>query len=334
MNGGKLIGVGTDTCVFRPNLPCKNKKSSISNDKVSKVFLKKPKHLNKEIKMNEKISKIKNSDKWSVTLFSKCNTETYEKIREYEPDIDKCLEENDSDVYDSELMLYGDYGGISMSTRFDEIFATNNDVKNFKTFMKDCSSLFIGLNSLHSNKILHFDIKPGNITYNNNFKYIDFGLSTTFSNKATIEKRSLNEFDTDRLYIFYPYDLLYMYASTHNLYIERYSTERRNHNYVKNLNKTLFGRNIDIEKESIIINILNEKINKKNVIEKLDTYSLGITIVSLLLDRFGNKLPNLFKLKEILPFAKLLRNMTEMDSNNRISATDSYKIFNKLIMIH
>ena len=30
MNGGKLIGVGSDTCVFRPNIPCRNKKTTKS----------------------------------------------------------------------------------------------------------------------------------------------------------------------------------------------------------------------------------------------------------------------------------------------------------------
>ena len=184
--------------------------------------------------------------------------------------------------------------------------------------------------SLHKHKIIHYDIKPGNITYDNgNFKYIDFGLSAKFTDKKIIEKRSLSEFGTERLYIYYPYDLLYMYSSEPKLYIERYSSYRRNHKYIRKLNRVLFGRNIDVEQESILIDAINNKINKKEVVEKLDVYSLGITIVSLLLDKFGNRLVELFdKLK---PFAELLRNMTEMDSNNRISSVEAHKIFNKLI---
>ena len=27
--GGKLIGIGSESCVFRPNLPCKDKKVEI-----------------------------------------------------------------------------------------------------------------------------------------------------------------------------------------------------------------------------------------------------------------------------------------------------------------
>ena len=113
------------------------------------------------------------------------------------------------------------------------------------------------------------------------------------------------------------------------LYIERYSSYRRNHDYVKKLNRVLFGRNIDVEQESILIDALNNKINKKEVVEKLDVYSLGITIVSLLLDKFRDSLVDLFdKLK---PFGELLRHMTEMDSKNRISSVEAHKMFNKLI---
>ena len=31
----------------------------------------------------------------------------------------------------------------------------------FKTFMKECYPLFLGLNIMYKNKIMHFDIKPG-----------------------------------------------------------------------------------------------------------------------------------------------------------------------------
>ena len=39
MDAGKLIGEGSKTCIFQPNLPCINSDIDISDDKVSKVFL-------------------------------------------------------------------------------------------------------------------------------------------------------------------------------------------------------------------------------------------------------------------------------------------------------
>ena len=56
--GGKLIGEGSDTCVFKPNLPCKNKKIDISDKRIAKLFLKKPDDLKKELETNRKITKL------------------------------------------------------------------------------------------------------------------------------------------------------------------------------------------------------------------------------------------------------------------------------------
>ena len=81
LTGGKLIGEGSSTCVFRPNLPCKNKKIDISKKTISKLFLKKPKELLKEIKFNEKISKLPQSKEWSITLYNHCEAPDYETIR-------------------------------------------------------------------------------------------------------------------------------------------------------------------------------------------------------------------------------------------------------------
>ena len=61
-----------------------------------------------------------------------------------------------------------------------------------------------------------------------------------------------------------------MYSSKPKLYIERYSSYRRNHEYIRKLNRVLFGRNIDVEHESILIDAINNKINKTQVVEKLD----------------------------------------------------------------
>ena len=66
--GGKLIGEGSSTCVFKPNLPCKNKKIDISDKRVAKLFLKKPDDLKRELETNKKITKLPKSKEWSVVL--------------------------------------------------------------------------------------------------------------------------------------------------------------------------------------------------------------------------------------------------------------------------
>ena len=94
LKGGKLIGEGSSTCVFKPNLPCKNKKIDISDKRIAKLFLKKPDDLLKELKTNKKISKLPKSKEWSVVLDDMCEAADYNTLKNVEPDIDKCLKNN------------------------------------------------------------------------------------------------------------------------------------------------------------------------------------------------------------------------------------------------
>ena len=137
LTGGKLIGEGSNTCVFQPNLPCKNKKIDISDKKVSKLFLKKPKDLKKEIDFNRKISHLPNSREWSVVLDDTCQAPEYDKIKSIEPDIDKCLKNNDMKTLTNFDILYGPFGGVSMDTAFDMKFIDieNTNFEGVDTFI-------------------------------------------------------------------------------------------------------------------------------------------------------------------------------------------------------
>ena len=351
--GGKLIGEGSGTCVFRPNLPCKNEKIDINKKTISKLFLKKPKELLKEIEFNEKISKLPQSKTWAITLYNHCEAPDYETIKRVEPDIDKCLKNNKYSKLENFDTLYGPYGGVSMDTSFNTLFVGEsfNDeqifMNKFRTFMKECYPLFLGLNIMYKNKIIHFDIKSQNITYvDNKYKYIDFGISTTFNNKLEIEERALNEFRTDRIYIYYSFDILYLYASNTKLNLERgskekYGKSRKNYDTLKDIQEVLFDRNYDLMHDEILNLALNNKLNEKQTIEKLDTYSLGITICKLLFDNIIQNLDYLndqqliYKIKEIvnyqsiIPFMNLLKQMTEPLSTERISPVDAYKLYKK-----
>ena len=124
------------------------------------------------------------------------------------------------------------------------------------SFFKECQTLFLGLDTMYKNKIMHYDIKSGNITYiDNRYKYIDFGISTTFDDNKKIEKRALQEFNTNRIYIYYPFDILYLYASKPKLYIEKY-THRKSYDELKGT-----VRLEDMNKNSLKI------ISKKNMVD-------------------------------------------------------------------
>ena len=60
-HGGLLVAKGSSSCVFRPNLKCKNKNTRINNKKVSKiVFGKKSKeYTDKENNINTVNQKLR-----------------------------------------------------------------------------------------------------------------------------------------------------------------------------------------------------------------------------------------------------------------------------------
>ena len=338
--GGKLIGIGSESCVFRPNLPCKDKKVEINENLISKLFLRKPENLEKEIKFNKLIESLKNSNIFTVTLSKLCKSENYEDIKKYEPEIDKCLESNGYSNLTNKDMLYGLYGGIGMEERVNQLFTadvlnnTESIKKTMEIFMKECYSLFYGLSIMYMNNILQFDIKPDNIVYHEGkFKYIDFGLSTTFSNIETIENRAIDEFDGEprRIYRYYPFEFIYAYPSGMDLFFESLKNNRENYNYIKDVHDILFYRDFDESTKDILDLAMNNKLNVKIISQRLDTYSLGITISELLLQQvilanknlqkkdMIDKIQNIFCNNSIYPYTELLYKMTEPLSNNRIT---------------
>ena len=335
--GGKLIGTGSSSCVFRPNLPCKNKKVKISKDLISKLFLRRPENLEEEIKFNEIIDKLNNSDIFAITMSKLCLSDDYDDIKNYEPDIDKCLKDNGYNNLSNKDMLYGQYGGTSMENRVNRLFTEdviNNPELMKKTmfiFMKECYSLFYGLSILYINNILQFDIKPDNIVYHDGkFKFIDFGISTEFSNINKIKNRALDEYSTDRIYIYYPFELIYAYPNSIELYLEKMNY-RENYNYIKDIHNILFYRDFDESTKDILGLGLDNKLNEKVVSQRLDTYSLGISISQLLLTKIIlfnknlekedmiNKIQDIFCDNSMYPYTELLYKMTEPLSNNRIT---------------
>ena len=84
-----------------------------------------------------------------------------------------------------------------------------------------------------------------------------------------------------------------------------------------------------------INDIKNNKIKLNKVIELLDIYSLGITLTNILIEKINKYVyvKNINKNKKIindilyhptlLPFTKLLKQMTEISSNDRITPDDA-----------
>lgn len=349
--GGELIGMGSFGCVFNPSLRCPGEKESKENV-VSKVFFSKngKKELNNEYTQNLLIKNIKGYKQWAEVWYKKCKPSDYKKIYLEEPEIEDCLEENNIEPEDFNkirMMLQGEYGGITFTEYMDKKFkksilnSEDKFVKEFLQVMKDIKNLFIGLSSMYKHRVGHNDIKSDNIVIDKNgSRFIDFGFTCKYTDKTFYKKRGVLEFITDRIYPPYPYEFIYLYTTADVLK----DNDRVDLN--NGVNRSLHDRYIAIhdnilgrKSKSYISNLVNYfikegskirgSVREKEIISLLDTYSLGMVMLSCLckIAKKHGKIKNIKKFirsKKIKSFIDLFKHMTEPDSFNRINPKDAY----------
>ena len=113
---------------------------------------------------------------------------------------------------------------------------------------------------------------------------------------------------------------------------------RNNHLEYLIIHKSIFNRN-NIHK--VIINNLKTNLtDKTNIIQKLDTYSLGILIINILCQMsFKYNIPRkqllkCFRISGIQNHMALLKDMTEYHSNNRIDIFTAYERYKSLLKLY
>ena len=114
MEGGRLLATGSSSCIFRPNIPCKNNGESVSKNKISKIVYgsKAEKYFDRETQITETIKNIKGHKKWAIVYEHFCQPPTYENIFEIDKDIINCKDKQYSDIFnDTSKMLVSKYGG-------------------------------------------------------------------------------------------------------------------------------------------------------------------------------------------------------------------------------
>jgi serine/threonine protein kinase len=353
-SGGDIIGTGSFGCVFSPALKCE-KQTKLKKEVISKIFFgnNSKNEATIEIKNNKIIKSIKGYKKWAYIWEKKCLPKKYDDINE----IDECLDDKDISIEEfnkNRYMLQGNNMGKSLkniiSLKFnDDVFSDNKSfVNNFLYIMKLIKPLFIGLVEMNKHNIAHNDIKIDNIVIDSvtDCKYIDFGLSSKYSNIIFFKNRSMREFISDRIYPSYPYEFIYLFASNILLKEEQsdinYDIYRDLHKKYKLIHENIFKRkHTNTYLLGLIDYALNGKLikEKKNIISLLDTYSLGVLIPNILIENaiLHNKLSNLEKLiltKEIKPFIDLFKNMCEPNNYDRITPINAYQRYLELETIY
>ena len=343
--GGRLLATGSKSCIFTPNIPCKGDKKKSKKTKISKIIYgpKSKQLIEQEKKINNRIKRIKNYKQWSLIYDEYCKPDEYDKLLHFDKDIKKCFKNtihgNDIQEFNkNSVMLIGDYGGITYETYFEKHF---NDIKNFTVLrtkflklMKMMKPLFVGLETLQKHNIVHKDIKYNNIVIHKNvFKYIDFGLSSNLSDTNHFKTRSLNEFNTQRIYLWYPLEYIFYEAGNIDLNKELtnvYSNNtRKGHELFVELHN-MFDRDINEIYYNVITKIQNKSYKHIDIFKKIDVYSLGIMVPLLFLTK--TKIPYPFNHDEcVFDFYKLFREMSEPNLEKRINGKEACKQYNSLI---
>ena len=350
----KLIGKGSYGCVFKPAIKCKKKKYTIHKNKISKVFINNDssKH---ELKINQAVQKISNYKEWAYIWKKGCTPPKYEEIKNTS-DIKKCLKKikkKKKDYNKKSYMLLGHYGGISFSKYCEKLIkkSTFRTIKEFtKVFLKLfrlLHNIFLGISELNKHGISHQDLSNSNIMFKKNQCYlIDFGLSCRYTDMKSYKERSRKQISGSRIYDPYPFDYIYAFAKKDELKAElidfQYENYRDNYNDYQNVHQNIFNRQ-DIKDDIVNLFLLpaslgeNFKLNKKLILKKLDTYSLGILLPMMFNDMANvynigkKKFTKCFQSPKIQNQLALLKDMTDIHPKNRIDIEDAYERFKTLI---
>ncbi len=336
MIGGELLATGSSSCVFKPSIPCKGKKN-INNDKVSKLIYgeKSLKYFNKEKKIANIVKTIKNYNKWCIISEKFCKPPTYDNIFEYDKQILDCKDKDYEKIFnESSKMIISKYGGITLEDYFIENILndqslTKIEINMYKMFNK-MKFLFIGLKEMKNNKLIHLDIKYNNIVLDGKFfKYIDFGLSGKLNNTEHFKTRSFSEFNTKRIYIWYPLEYLYSNLLEYDKNDEKSKYMKRKHYRDILILHKLFNININEHINYLLSRYSLTKNEYNNMIKMIDTYSLGILIPYLFVEydiikyvEQSNFLKDVFK---------LCREMCNINYYDRILPDECLNRYNKII---
>jgi len=201
--GGKFIGEGSYGCGFLPSLKCVGRPRS---DEISLSKMITIKHeAEDEYEISKMIEQIDPTRKYFITAESMCEHDQSD-IRPNN-ETGKCKK---FPLKGPTYLIMYENGGVDLS----EI---NIPANLYPGFFLGLIELIEGLVKLHSNGMVHLDIKPDNVVgkfYTDiqkyKIRYIDFGLSEKTANLRGDDERisALRNFNLKRSYPYYPFDLV------------------------------------------------------------------------------------------------------------------------------
>lgn len=343
----KKLGEGSYGCVVSHPLKCSEKEDIITKniDKdrklIGKLFYSRE-YYNDEVKLGKIVKSIDPSGKKMLAPVSGCAVS--KKILENPNNIkaiSKCEAITNTDKYslindtDSDVefpnkvwQLKMPYAGLDMHSYLEKY---KNGV-TVKSLMSTMIPLFESVILLKQHKLVHQDIKPDNVLiYKKKTVLIDYSLMLPFEDIYTMKNYSRLKSH----YRYYPFEyyltsLVFKYNTNISMkkddlvyYIMEkyrdYIIKKAHHLHPYYTVDELLEHATEYDLLSIIMK--NPK-NMKEYVDKIDIYSIGITIKELTRYIKPNTMTN--------EFINFVRNILHPDPRKRISAEDALNICKKL----
>jgi len=219
----QIIGEGTAGCVHKPSIHCKVPPSPNFDytPYVSKIM--KARHSAKELAEFVIIGKIDPNNEYHLGQPILCRPNIDEEP--VKNAIKKCKHikldsiEAQPDDYRLLLLKFGGHDLNALCGKHLEKYLEQNKTERTDLFWLEVHHLIKGLKFFKDNNIIHNDIKPQNILFNDvtgEMKYIDFGLMRT--KQKVINASKNNENHLGMYHWSYPFDCAFMNMTEYNKY--------------------------------------------------------------------------------------------------------------------
>ena len=236
MSDSNVIGEGTYGCIHKPSLECKNRKKIDYTNKVSKVIDKD--HAKSELKEYNMVSKIDTELKYYMGVPIKCQLK---KTVKNKTSIDKCENTKlkrafEKNINSLSLLIMKD-GGMNLK----EFAKRNADVgmnSELELFWIELQRMFYGLFVFQKHNIIHYDLKPQNMVYDESTRrvnFIDFGHMRTMKKAISDSSKSKNYLSV--FHWSYPFECYFLNKINYT-YFAKYNQQEKIGFYQTVLQKT------------------------------------------------------------------------------------------------
>jgi len=220
MQEPNIIGQGTYGCVHRPSLTCSKKPKVSYHNKTSKLLSKKD--ATKELKEYKNVSDADPVDEFYLGKPVKCPPDAL--VPSNVLAAQKCKLANYAgfslDQYNLLIMEDGGENIYTYAASLNNLDPSPDITKKCELFLLESLRLFKGLLIFKRKGLVHHDLKPQNIVYNeskNRLNFIDFGLMKQKQEILDLcEKSSRKYWSGDRVHWSFPWEIEFLFKNSYN----------------------------------------------------------------------------------------------------------------------